>query len=676
MNANATPAYPHLFRPLDLGFTQLRNRIVMGSMHTGLEDRARDFPKLAAYFAERAAGGVGLIITGGFAPNVAGWLAPFGSKMSMPWEVARHRQVTDAVHAHGAKICMQLLHAGRYGYHPLQVAPSKRKAPINPFTPRELSAAGVVRQIKAFARAARLAQKAGYDGVEVMGSEGYLINQFTAARTNGRDDAWGGDAARRMRFAVETVAAVRQACGPQFIIIYRLSLADLVEGGNDWTEIVQQARAVEAAGATIINTGIGWHEARVPTIATSVPRAAFVGATAKLRPEVGIPVIAVNRLNTPDVAEGVLANGQADLVSLARPLLADPQWPNKARAGQAAKINTCIACNQACLDHVFENKAVSCLVNPRAAHETELNYLPTDQPQRIAVVGAGPAGLACATVAAERGHRVTLFDAASRIGGQFNVAKQVPGKEEFHETLRYFEQRLTDTGVQLQLGQRVEADDLAGFDQIVLATGITPRSVEFPGADHPMVISYLDLLTGKVRAGERVAVIGAGGIGFDVAEYLVHAGPSSALDVGRWMAEWGVDPHFEQRAALLPPQPEPPARQVWLLQRSPGKPGRKLGRTTGWIHRAALKAKQVKMIGGVEYLGVDDAGLHVRVDGSEQLLAVDTVVICSGQEPRRELLAPLQQAGRPVHLIGGADVAAELDAKRAIDQGSRLAAGF
>jgi len=676
MTVDTAPAYPHLFAPLDLGFTQLRNRIVMGSMHTGLEDRARDFPKLAAYFAERAAGGVGLIITGGFAPNVAGWLTPFGSKMSMPWEVTRHRQVTDAVHAHGAKICMQLLHAGRYGYHPLQVAPSKRKAPINPFTPRELTHSGVQRQIKAFARAARLAQKAGYDGVEVMGSEGYLINQFTAARTNARDDAWGGDAARRMRFAVDTVSAVRQACGPDFILIYRLSLADLVEGGNDWNEIVAQAQAVEAAGATLINTGIGWHESRVPTIATSVPRGAFVSATAKLRPEVGIPVIAVNRLNTPEVAEGVLAKGQADLVSLARPLLADPQWPNKARAGHAARINTCIACNQACLDHVFENKAVSCLVNPRAAHETELNYLPTTQPLRVAVVGAGPAGLACATVAAERGHQVTLFDAAGQIGGQFNVAKQVPGKEEFHETLRYFRQRLADTGVQLQLGHKVQATDLDGFDQVVLATGITPRAVDFPGADHPMVISYLDLLTGKVRAGDRVAVIGAGGIGFDVAEYLVQDGPSSALDVQRWMAEWGVDGQFEQRAALLPPQPEAPARQVWLLQRSAGKPGRKLGKTTGWIHRAALKARQVKMIGGVQYLGVDDAGLHVLVDGSEQLLAVDTVVVCAGQEPRRELLAPLQQAGRTVHVIGGADVAAELDAKRAIDQGSRLAAAL
>ena len=675
MTADNTAAYPHLFAPLDLGFTQLRNRIVMGSMHTGLEDRARDFQKLAAYFAERAAGGVGLIITGGFAPNVAGWLTPFGSKLSMPWEVGRHRQVTDAVHAHGAKICLQLLHAGRYGYHPLQVAPSKRKAPINPFTPRELSAGGVERQIKAFARSARLARQAGYDGVEIMGSEGYLIHQFTAARTNTRTDQWGGDASARMRFAVETVRAVRAACGPDFIIVYRLSLADLVEGGNDWPEILAQAQAVEAAGATIINTGIGWHEARIPTIATSVPRAAFAGATAKLRPHVGIPVIAVNRLNMPEVAERVLADGQADLVSLARPLLADPAWPNKARAGQAERINTCIACNQACLDHIFENRRASCLVNPRACHETELVYTPAPQPRRIAVVGAGPAGLACATVAAERGHQVTLFDAAPVIGGQFNVAKQVPGKEEFHETLRYFGHRLADTGVQLRLGHRVGADELAGHDEVVLATGIVPRTVDFPGADHPMVVSYLDVLTGKVQAADRVAVIGAGGIGFDVAEYLVHGhGPSPALDVTRWMAEWGVDPNFEQRAGLATPQPEPAARQVWLLQRSPGKPGKRLGKTTGWIHRAALKAKGVRMIGGVEYLGVDDAGLHVRVDGSEQLLAVGTVVVCAGQEPQRELLEPLQQAGVSVHLIGGADVAAELDAKRAIDQGSRLAA--
>ena len=676
MTVDTAIAYPHLFAPLDLGFTQLRNRIVMGSMHTGLEDRARDFPKLAAYFAERAAGGVGLIITGGFSPNVAGWLTPFGSKLSMPWEVARHRQVTEAVHAHDAKICLQLLHAGRYGYHPLQVAPSKRKAPINPFTPRELSAAGVERQIKAFSRAAKLARQAGYDGVEIMGSEGYLINQFTAARTNGRSDAWGGDAEARMRFAVETVRRVRAACGPDFIIIYRLSLADLVDGGNDWNEIIAQAKAVEAAGATIINTGIGWHEARIPTIATSVPRAAFAGATAKLRPEVGIPVIAVNRLNVPEVAEKVLADGQADLVSLARPLLADPQWPAKARANRADRINTCIACNQACLDHIFENKRASCLVNPRACHETELVYTPTRNPRRIAVVGAGPAGLACATVAAERGHHVTLFDAADEIGGQFNVAKQVPGKEEFHETLRYFRNRLADTGVDLRLRVQVQPEDLAGFDEVVLATGITPRQVDFPGSDHPMVISYLDLLTGKHRAAGKVAVIGAGGIGFDVAEYLVHAGDSTALDVDRWMAEWGVDPAFEQRASLVTARPEPAARQVWLLQRSPGKPGKKLGKTTGWIHRATLKAKGVKMIGGVEYLGVDDTGLHIRIDGVEQVLDVGTVVVCAGQEPCRDLQAGLAERGITARLIGGADVAGELDAKRAIDQGSRLAAAL
>jgi 2,4-dienoyl-CoA reductase (NADPH2) len=669
-------AYPHLFAPLDLGFTQLRNRIVMGSMHTGLEDRARDFPKLAAYFAERAAGGVGLIITGGFSPNVAGWLTPFGSKLSMPWEVGRHRQVTAAVHAHGAKICLQLLHAGRYGYHPLQVAPSKRKAPINPFTPRELGAGGVERQIKAFARAAKLAREAGYDGVEVMGSEGYLINQFTAARTNGRDDAWGGDAEKRILFAVETVRRVRDACGPDFIIIYRLSLADLVEGGNSWDEIVAQAKAVEAAGATIINSGIGWHESRVPTIATSVPRAAFAGVTAKLRPHVSVPVIAVNRINMPDVAERVLADGQADLVSLARPLLADPQWPAKARAGQAEKINTCIACNQACLDQIFVNKRATCLVNPRAAFETELNYLPTTAPKKVAVVGAGPAGLACATVAAQRGHTVTLFDAAAEIGGQFNVAKRIPGKEEFHETLRYFGHRLADTGVEVRLNSPVDADTLTGFDEVVLATGITPRKVAFPGADHPMVVSYLDVLLGRVKAADKVAVIGAGGIGFDVGEFLVHEGPSPALDVNRWMAEWGVDPSFEERSALVSPQPEPPARQVWLLQRSPGKPGARLGKTTGWIHRATLKAKGVRMLGGVEYLGVDDAGLRIRIDGAEQLLEVGTVVICAGQEPRRELADALQTAGIGVHLIGGADVAAELDAKRAIDQGSRLAAAL
>ena len=666
--------YPRLLAPLDLGFTTLRNRVLMGSMHTGLEDRARDFPKLAAYFAERAAGGAGLIVTGGFSPNLVGWLKPFAGRLSMPWHVPRHRQVTAAVHAHGAKICLQLLHAGRYAYHPLSVAPSRLKAPINPFTPRALSARAVERQLDAYANAARRARDAGYDGVELMGSEGYLINTFTAPRTNRRDDAWGGDATRRMRFAVEMVRRVREACGSDFILVYRLSLLDLVDDGNAWAEIVQQARAVEAAGATILNSGIGWHEARVPTIATSVPRAAFAGVTAKLRPHVSLPLVASNRINMPDVAEAVLASGAADLVSMARPLLADPDWVRKAAAGRPDRINTCIACNQACLDAIFENRTASCLVNPRAGRETELQYLPAARPRRIAVVGAGPAGLACATVAAGRGHAVTLFEASPVIGGQFNLARRIPGKEEFGETLRYYRQQLEETGVDVRAGTTADAAALAGFDAVVVATGVVPRAVDFPGVDDPRVVGYLDVLEGRIRCGPRVAIVGAGGIGFDVAEFLVQAAPSPTLDPRRWMAEWGVDPAFEARGGLATPRPEPPAREVWLLQRSPGRPGARLGKTTGWIHRATLRAKGVRMLGGVAYLGMAPGGFRIRVEGAEQVLPVDHVVLCAGQEPRRPLLEPLRAAGAEVHVIGGAHTAAELDARRAIDQASRLAA--
>jgi 2,4-dienoyl-CoA reductase (NADPH2) len=668
--------YPHLFAPLALGHITLPNRILMGSMHTGLEDKAADFDKLAVYFADRARGGVGLIVTGGIAPSIEGWLKPMGGRLTLPWHKPRHRKLTRAVHAEGGRICMQILHAGRYGYHPLSVAPSRIKSPITPFTPRALGSRGVERTINDFVRCAKLAQDAGYDGVEVMGSEGYLINQFIAARTNQRNDDWGGDAERRMRFPVEIVRRMRAAVGPNFIIIYRLSMLDLVEGGQDWQDIVTLAKAIEAAGASVINTGIGWHEARVPTIVTSVPRAGFAWVTKKLKGEVSIPLITTNRINMPDVAEHIIASGEADMVSMARPLLADPDWAVKAKAGRSERINTCIACNQACLDHVFQNKRASCMVNPRACHETELQIVPAKVRKRIAVVGAGPAGMACASTLAERGHDVTLIDGANEIGGQFNYAKRIPGKEEFQETLRYFRQRLIDTGVRMRLGEIADAASIkaAGFEDVVIATGITPRKISFPGSNDARVLSYLDILAHNTLVGHRVAIIGAGGIGFDVAEFLTEHAPSPTTDIARWTREWGVDMQLEQRGGLKPPQPEAPARQVWLLQRTEGRPGGRLNKTTGWVHRATLKNKQVIMLGGVTYDRFDDQGLHITVDGQPQVLPVNHVVVCAGQEPNRSLADALTSQGQRVHVIGGADVAAELDAKRAIAQGTRLAA--
>ena len=667
--------YPNLLSPLDLGFTTLRNRVVMGSMHTGLEDRARDTDRLAEYFAERARGGVGLIITGGYAPNKSGWLLPFASQMVSSSDARRHRHITKAVHDANGKILLQILHAGRYAYHPFSVSASAVRAPINPFRPRKLSSRGVDSTIDDFARCAVLAREAGYDGVEIMGSEGYLLNQFLTPRTNKRSDAWGGTPQKRRRFPVEIVRRTRAAVGRDFIICYRMSMADYVEDGQSWDEIVALATEVEAAGATIINSGFGWHEARVPTIVTSVPNSAFVDISSAVAEHVSIPVVASNRINMPQAAEQILADTAVQLISMARPLLSDPDWVLKAAADRADEINTCIACNQACLDHAFVHKNVSCLLNPRAGRETELVLGPTRLARRIAVVGAGPAGLATAVTAAQRGHDVTLFEAGDVIGGQFDLARRIPGKEEFAETIRYYTTMLNKHGVDVRLGVRADVDELAGFDEVVLATGVAPRMPDIPGIDHPMVLSYAEAITGK-PVGKSVAVVGAGGIGFDVSEFLV-TDESPTLNLKEWKAEWGVADPQEVRGALTTPLPAPPAREVYLLQRTKGAQGRRLGKTSGWVHRASLRAKGVQQLSGVNYERIDDDGLHIsfgpdRSDG--RVLEVDNVVICAGQESVRDLEDGLRRKGIEPHIIGGAALAVELDAKRAIRQGTELAA--
>jgi 2,4-dienoyl-CoA reductase (NADPH2) len=668
--------YPNLLTPLDLGFTTLPNRVLMGSMHIGLEEAEHGFERMAAFYAERARGGVGLMVTGGIAPNVRGCSFPGGARMTTEAEAEEHTRITAAVHEAGGRIAMQILHFGRYAHHPDLVAPSAIQAPISAFTPHALTDDEVEETIEDFAGAAELARRAGYDGVEIMGSEGYLINEFIAAATNHRTDRWGGSYENRIRFPVEIVRRVRERVGSDFILIYRLSMLDLVPGGSSLEEVVRLAREIESAGATIINTGIGWHEARIPTIATSVPRGAYTWVTEKVRGAVSIPLVTSNRINTPEVAEEILASGRADMVSMARPFLADPDFVAKAAEGRADAINTCIGCNQACLDHIFSGRITSCLVNPRACHETELTLSPTRTAKRVAVVGAGPAGLACAVSASERGHRVTLFDAAEEIGGQLNVARRVPGKEEFDETLRYFRTRLREEKVELRLGTRVTVGALDGFDEVVLATGVTPRSPAIPGQDHPSVVGYLDVLRDGAPVGERVAIIGAGGIGFDVAEFLTDPGEGASRDPEVFFRQWGVDTGYGERGGLRTPERPKAPRTVHLIQRRSGKVGAGLGKTTGWIHRTELRHRGVTTIAGAVYDRIDDEGLHLTVGGEQHVLPVDTIVVCAGQEPRRDLYEELLAAGRTAHLIGGADVAAELDAKRAIRQGTELAASL
>ncbi len=670
--------YKHIFEPLDLGFTTIKNRILMGSMHTGLEEEKNGIDKIATYYAERAKGGVGLIVTGGISPNIQGWTGPFAARMSTKKHAKHHQKITDAVHKEGGKICMQILHSGRYGYHPFNVAPSKIKSPITPFKPFKLTQSGIKRTIRDFVNCAELSKMAGYDGVEIMGSEGYLINQFIVKRTNKRTDNYGGEYENRMRLPIELVKQTREAVGKEFIIIYRLSMLDLVENGSSWEEVVELGKEIEKAGATIINTGIGWHEARIPTIATSVPRGAFTWVTKKMKEELSIPLITSNRINMPETAEKILSEGDADMISMARPFLADSDWVNKAAQERVDEINTCIGCNQACLDHVFEQKVASCLVNPRACHETELNYYPTESQKKIAVIGSGPAGLAASTIAAQRGHVVTLFDAEKEIGGQFNLAKQIPGKEEFYETLRYFKKQIEIHNVSLKLNTRVSVEDLkdSDFDEIIVATGIKPRELKIEGINHHKVLSYIDVLKFKKPVGKRVAVIGAGGIGFDVSEYLTHEGESTSLNIDAWLKEWGIDKKLEARAGIEGEKPEfePSPREIFMFKRSKGKFGGNLGKTTGWIHRSSLKKKKVQFIGDVSYTKIDDKGLHYTQNEEAKILEVDNIVICAGQTPFKELYQPLLDAGKKIHVIGGADFASELDAKRAINQGARLAA--